>query len=137
MTQDPARPAHPLIGARDALGHAEIDADHLEIGDAWLAAVECKTLALPFHVARLAKVMQTHFDHEASLVEATGVPFCWCHHNQHAAMLAICREALAICERDPRKARRLLRKELSGRIRRHIGTMDQVAVLIINAAAPA
>jgi hemerythrin len=137
MTEHLPSPTRPLIGSRDALGHREIDADHLAISDAWLAAMRCKAVALPFHVARLARVMQRHFDHEAELVEATGVPFCWCHHNEHEAMLAICREARATCEREPHKARRLLRTELSAQVRRHVATMDQVAVLIINTAAPA
>ena len=127
----------PLIGTRDALGHAEIDAEHAAIGEAWLAAMHCRMVALPFHVARLAKVMRQHFDHEARLVEAAGTPFCWCHHNEHEAMLAVCGEALATSEHDPRKARALLRDELSRRVRGHIATMDQIAVLIINSAAPA
>jgi hemerythrin len=137
MTPTVSRSPLPLIRARDALGHAVIDADHAAIGDAWLAAMQCDLIALPFHVARLTKLMRTHFDHETELVEAVGVPFCWCHHNEHEAMLAICGEALSLSERDPRKARRLLRSQLSRRIRQHVGTMDQVAVLIINTAAPA
>ena len=137
MTENLPGPTRPLIRSGDALGHQEIDADHLAISDAWLAAMRCAAVALPFHVARLARVMQRHFDHEASLVEATGVPFCWCHHNEHEAMLAVCREALSTCERDPRAARQLLRTRLSGQIRQHVATMDQVAVLIINSAAPA
>ena len=86
---------------------SEIDAEHAAIGEAWLATMRCRVVALPFHVARLAKVMRQHFDHEARLVEAAGTPFCWCHHNEHEAMLAVCGEALSTAEHDPRKARAL------------------------------
>jgi hemerythrin len=132
MTPAASRPPRPLLGARDRLGHDVIDADHAAIGDAWLAAMQCNAIALPFHVARLAKLMRSHFEREAALVEAVGVPFCWCHRDEHDAMLAICRDAFALCERDPRKARGLLRSQLSRRMRAHIGTMDQIAVLVIN-----
>jgi hemerythrin len=134
MALELSRPARPLIGASYALGHPAIDDEHFAIGDAWLAAMRCDIIALPFLVARLRKLMRAHFTHEATLVEAVGVPFCWCHHNEHEAMLAVCGEAFSLSERDPRKARRLLRHELRRQLRGHIVTMDQVAVLIINTA---
>jgi hemerythrin len=137
MTLTLSRTPRPLIGARDVLGHDAIDADHAAIGNAWLAAMQCNITALPFHVARLAKLMRTHFDREAKLVEAVGVPFCWCHRSEHDAMLATCRDAFALSERAPRKARGLLRSHLSRSLRSHIGTMDQIAVIIINTARPA
>jgi len=54
MTLTVPRTRRPLIGARDMLGHDAIDADHAAIGHAWLAAMQCNIIALPFHVARLA-----------------------------------------------------------------------------------
>jgi hemerythrin len=123
-----------LIRSRDALGHKEIDADHIAISEAWLAAMRCRAVALPFHVARLIKIMRDHFDREMRLVEAAGVPCCWCHHNEHTAMLALTQAAFELSEHDPRRARSLLRTELAPRIRRHVATADQVAVLIINTA---
>jgi hemerythrin len=137
MTSEACCRARPLISRRDALGHHEIDADHVAISDAWVAAMRCKAVALPFHVARLAKVMRDHFEREIRLVEAAGVQCCWCHQNEHAGMLAVCHAAFALSEHAPRKARQLLRKELAQRIRRHVATTDQIAVLIINTAAPA
>jgi hypothetical protein len=46
-------------------------------------------------------------------------------------------DSFALSERAPRKARGLLRSHLSRSLRSHIGTMDQIAVIIINTARPA
>ena len=135
MTSHSPCRARPLISRRDTLGHQDIDADHVAISDAWLAAMRCAAISLPFHVARLAKVMREHFDREIRLVEAAGVQCCWCHQNEHTAMLAICHAALGLSEHEPRKARQLLRTELARRIRRHVATTDQIAVMIINTAS--
>jgi hemerythrin len=99
--------------------------------------MRCKAIALPLHVARLARVMRDHFEREIRLVEAAGVQCCWCHQNEHSAMLAVCHAAFGMSEHEPRKARQLLRTELARRIRRHVTTTDQIAVLIINTAVPA
>jgi hemerythrin len=124
-----------LIGNSHALGHAAIDADHFAIADCWLAAMRCAPVALPFHIARLRRLMRRHFEHEAALVEATGTPFCRFHRREHEAMLALCDDAYALADRNWRKARALLRDKLPAAVRGHVISMDQVAVLVINTAA--
>jgi hemerythrin len=127
--------ARPLIGPRHALGHAAIDVDHFAIAEAWAAVMHSAPIALPLRIARLRKVMRTHFDNEAALVEAAGTAFCRCHRQEHDEMIAICDEALAQSERKPRTARSILRRALPPIVRGHIDSMDQIAVLIINSAA--
>ena len=123
----------PLIGARHALGHTDIDAEHFAIADCWKAATHCEPIALPFLVARLRRAMRTHFTHEAALVEAVGTHFCSCHRDEHDVMLELCEEAYGLAERDIRASRARLRK-LPRLFREHIVVMDQIAVLIIHDA---
>lgn len=132
VTTDRAAPA--LIGRRHALGHAEIDADHFAIADAWGRAMQCAPIALPFHVARLRKLMRGHFDNEAALVEAAGTEFCVCHRREHDTMLALCDDVYALSERNPGRARSLLRRRMPPLVRAHIDGMDQITVLIIGRA---
>jgi hypothetical protein len=125
----------PLIGHKHALGHAQIDSEHFAIADWWMKATLCRPIALPFHIAGLRKTMRSHFSREAGLVEATGMPFCLGHQREHETMLALCDEAYELSGRHQRAARALLRQKLPRLMRDHINSMDQVAVLIIRAAA--
>lgn len=124
----------PLLNARHALGHTEIDKDHFAIADSWLAAMNCRPLSLPFHVARMRKLTRRHFAREVMLLEAARRPFCPCHRREHDTMLAMCDEIYALSEKDVRAARSLLRK-LSVIMREHVIGMDQIAVLMINTSA--
>jgi hypothetical protein len=124
----------PLIGKRHALGHAQIDADHLAIASWWMRLTQCAPISLPFHIAGMRKAMRDHFGREAALVEAAGTRFCHCHRNEHSALLELCDDAYALSERNLRSARSLLLRKLPRLMRTHIDTMDQIAVLEIRAA---
>lgn len=127
----------PLIGPKHALGHAQIDADHSAIADAWLRAVSCEPIQFPFLIARLRKLMQTHFDNEARLMQSAGGTLCACHRNEHRAMLGLCDQAAALSPDKWRRAQSLLRRRLPRMMRSHIACMDQIAVLFINAGSGA
>ena len=125
----------PLIGKNHTLGHAQIDSDHFAIADWWMKVTLCQPLALPFHIAGLRKTMRSHFSREAALVEAAGTPMCCDHQREHDTMLELCDDAYELSARSLRKARALLRDKLPRLMRDHINSMDQIAVLIIRAAA--
>jgi hemerythrin len=124
---------HPLIGPRHVLGHASIDADHLAIADAWLRAVSCQPIQLPFLIARLRKLMKVHFDNEAALMHLAGGALCDCHRAEHQALLRLCDQAAAASSNNWRSAQSLLRRRFAKMMRNHIACMDQIAVLFINA----
>ena len=128
------RISRPLIGKNHTLGHIQIDADHFAIADWWMKAMLCEPVALPFHIAALRKTMRSHFCREATLVETTGTPFCYCHRREHNVMLELCDDAYDLSARSLRAARTLLRNKLPRLMRDHINSMDQIAVLIIRAA---
>lgn len=125
----------PLIGPKHALGHVLIDADHSAIADAWLRAVSCEPIQFPFLIARLRKLMKTHFDNEARLMQSAGGTLCACHRSEHGAMLKICDQAAALSPDNLRRAQSLLRNRLPRMMRSHIACMDQIAVLFINAGS--
>jgi hemerythrin len=100
-----------------------------------MKAMLSEPIALPFHVAALRKKMRDHFSREAALVEAAGTPMCCDHRNEHDGMLDLCDRAFALSGRNPRAARALLRSRLPRMMRDHINSMDQIAVLILRAAA--
>lgn len=125
----------PLIGKKHALGHSEIDSDHFAIADWWMKVTLCEPVALPFHIAGLRRMMRNHFSREAALVEAAGAPFCCAHRCEHDTMLELCDDAYELSARSLRAARALLRNKLPRLMRDHINSMDQIAVLIIRAAA--
>ena len=124
-----------LIGKGDVLGHPIIDADHFAIAACWQSATVATPIALPLHIARLRRLIRSHFDREAALVEASGATFCHCHRREHAAILALCNEAYALAEKNWKGARALLRAPLRRLVRDHVASMDQLAVLMINSAA--
>ena len=121
-----------LIGRLHLLGHALIDADHLAIADWWLRTVNCEPIQFVFFVARLRKLMQQHFDHEATLMEEAGGQMCRCHDQEHQRLLALCDRARALGRSHWPKARSLLRTQLPRLVREHIICMDQLTVLFIN-----
>lgn len=122
-----------LIGDRHRLGHSTIDSDHFAIGGEWLRAMRAEPAALPLHIARLRKLMRRHFESEAALVEEAGVRFCECHRQEHNAMLDVCDDAYFLARRNW-KASQMRLRELPKLVRNHIICMDQIAVLIIDAA---
>ena len=129
--------AGPLLGRQHTLGHEVIDADHRAIADWWLRAVNCEPIQLAFFVARLKKLMRDHFDHEAVLMEWAGGRLCECHRREHQMLLDLCDRVTALSPHNWRKARSLLRTQLPRLVREHIISMDQLAVLFIDANGPA
>jgi hypothetical protein len=125
----------PLIGKRHALGHHQIDTDHLAIASWWMRVTQCAPVSLPFHILGLRKVMRDHFARETALVEAAGTHFCACHQNEHGVLLELCDDAYALTRHNLRAARSLLRTRMPRLMRDHINIMDQIAVLIIREAA--
>ena len=126
------RGVRPLIGRQHVLGHAMIDADHLAIADWWLRTVNCEPIQFEFFVARLRRLMQRHFDHEAMLMEEAGGRMCACHDHEHQMLLALCDRAWALGPAHWPRARSLLRTRLPRLVREHIICMDQLTVLFIN-----
>ena len=124
--------ARPLIGRHHLLGHAVIDADHLAIAEWWLRTVDCEPIQFEFFVARLKRLMQQHFDHEATLLEEAGGRMCGCHDREHQMLLALCDRARALGGAHWPRARSLLRTRLPRLVREHIIYMDQLTVLFIN-----
>jgi len=126
------RAIRPLIGRRHALGHDVIDTDHFAIANWWLRTVECEPIQFAFFVARLKKLMRSHFDHEALLMQEAGGRMCDCHSDEHQTLLALCDQASALGRSHWKKAQSLLRTELPKLVREHIISMDQFTVLFIN-----
>jgi hemerythrin len=126
------RDVRPLIGRLHLLGHEVIDADHLAIADWWFRTVNCEPIQFEFFVARLKKLMQRHFDHEAMLMEEAGGRMCRCHNQEHEMLLALCDRARALGRSHWPRARSLLRTHLPRLVREHIICMDQLTVLFIN-----
>jgi hemerythrin len=122
----------PLIGRRYELGHERIDSDHKEIADWWLRIVNCEPIQYPFYIARLKKLMRSHFDHEAALLAGAGSALCDCHHQEHQALLDLCDQAIALSRADWRRSQLILRNRLPKLVREHIISMDQFAVLYLN-----
>jgi hemerythrin len=122
----------PLIGRQHTLGHDVIDSDHIAIADWWLRAVNCEQIQCAFFIARLRKLMQDHFHHEAALMQGAGGRLCDCHRREHRMLLDVCDRAIALGRHNWQKAQTLLRRELPGLMREHIICTDQLAVLFIN-----
>lgn len=121
----------PLIDERHMLGHDVIDGDHMAIADGWLRAVNCEPIQFPFLIARLKKLMRSHFDHEAALMFSSGGMLCKCHREEHLTLLDLCDQAAALNEKDWRRTQSLLRNRFLKLVREHIVGMDQIAVLFI------
>ena len=121
----------PLIGRQYALGHDGIDSDHFAIADWWLRTVTCEPIQFAFFVARLTKLMQMHFDHEALLMQEAGSQMCECHRQEHRVLLSLCDQATALGRAHLKTARSLLRTKFPKLIREHIISMDQLTVLFI------
>jgi len=122
----------PLIGRQHALGHNAIDLGHQGIADWWARAAQCEPIQLPFFMARLKKLMRSHFDDEARLMQTAGGALCRCHDEEHQTLLDLCDHVDALSDRNWRKARALLRKDFPRLVRDHIMCMDSLAVLFIN-----
>ncbi|HEY1364063.1 MAG TPA: hypothetical protein VGF60_17615 [Xanthobacteraceae bacterium] len=122
----------PLIGVQHRLGHVLIDSDHKEIADWWLRAVNCDQLQSAFFIARLKRLMRSHFDHEALLMQWAGGRLCECHKREHQLLLDVCDRAGALSRHNWPKAQSLLRSEMPKLVREHIISMDQLTVLFIN-----
>ena len=127
-----SRILRPLIGRQHTLGHEDIDSELTTIANWWLRVVECEPIQFPFFIARLAKLMRNHFDHEAELMERAGGALCECHRREHRMILALCEQANALSTQDCRKAQSLLRNQLPGLVRDHIDCTDQLVVMFIN-----
>jgi len=127
-----AQQANPLIKPRYMLGHDVIDCDHIAIAKSWFHAAHCEFIQFPFFVARLKKLMQGHFDHEAALMGMAGGSLCCCHRREHQALLEFCDEAAALNQRDPKRASALLRDKFPRLFRTHIIESDSLAVLFIH-----
>jgi len=128
--------ARRLIGVRHTLGHELIDAGNAAISDCWLRAAHCDPIELPFQTARLRKLMRIQFDREAALIEAIEEELCWCHRREHQALMGLCDEAHDLSGHAWKRARKLLRGDFARQFRNHVVCMDQVTVVMINAASP-
>jgi hemerythrin len=116
----------------ERLGHDAIDADHVEISDCWFQAVNCKPIQFPFLIARLKKLMASHFTREDAIMTHAVSSLCACHRHEHEMFLGLCDRAARISKFDWRAAQRLLRDEFPKRAREHIICMDQMLVLHFN-----
>jgi hemerythrin len=123
----------PLLGKGYILGHAAIDLDHRDIAECWEGAADCEPIELPFFLARLKRSMRRHFDREAALMLQAGGHLCECHQREHRTLLGLCDQAMAVTDRNWRRARSLLRNDLAKLVRAHVVSMDQIAVLFIRA----
>lgn len=121
-----------MIGRQYTLGHDVIDTDHFAIADWWLRTVTCESIQFAFFMARLKKLMRTHFDHEALLMREAGSQMCECHSQEHRVLLALCDQATALGHTNLRTAQSLLRTKFPKLVREHIISMDQLTVLFIN-----
>jgi hemerythrin len=130
--QPTAARVRPLVGRQQTLGHQAIDSDHMAIGDWWLRTIRCEPVQFAFFLARLKKLMGTHFDHEAALLQEAGGRMCACHSREHRMLLALCDQAGALSQSHWKKAQSLLRIDLARLLREHIIAMDQLVVLFIN-----
>jgi hemerythrin len=128
-----SRTARPLIGRQHTLGHVAIDRDHTAIADWWLRAVSCEPIQSAFFIARLKKLMRDHFERETKLMEWAGGRLCECHAREHRMLLDLCDQATVLSGCNWGMARSLLRTKLPKLVREHIISMDQLAVLFINA----
>src|SRR5262245_23064617 len=126
------RGIRPLLGRQHEVGHDTIDFDHYAMAHCWSQAVTCEQLQFPFFIARLKKLMRTHFDHEAALMERAGGQLCECHRREHRMLLDVCEQAAAPGRQNWRKAQSLLRCRLPKLVRAHVDSMDQIAALLIN-----
>jgi hemerythrin len=123
----------PLISERHLLGHEWIDRDLRAIADGWFRAVTCEPTQFQFFLARMKKLMRSHFDHEATLMRSSGGMLCECHHNEHRMLIDLCDQAYASSHKNWPRTQSLLRNRFPRLIRSHIAGMDQVAVLFIDA----
>src|SRR5271157_105001 len=95
----------PLIGVRNMLGHEIIDSDNVAISNCWLRAAYCDSIELPFQIARLRKLLQTHFNHEAALIEAIAEKLCVAHRQEHQSLLDLCDESYLLSGQIWKRAR--------------------------------
>ena len=126
------RGVRPLIGRQHLLGHGVIDSDHQAIADWWLQTVSCEPSQFAFFLARLKKLMRTHFDHEVELMEEAGGRMCNCHGHEHQMLLSLCDQANGLSRFNWKKARSLLRTKPPKLVREHNISRDQLTVLFIN-----
>ena len=119
----------------ERLGHDAIDADHQDIANCWFTAVNCPPLQFQFQIARLKKLMRSHFAREAAIMAHYDSALCACHEQDHNALLDSCNRAAQLSHHDWRKAQHLLRHEFPKMVRDHIICMDQMLVLFINTSS--
>ena len=126
-----SRITQPLIDRRHRLGHDAIDSDHAALSACWVDAVNCRPIEFPLRLARLKKLMARHFEHESALLVQKGQALCRYHHVEHRMLLELCDQIAACHGRDRQQAQSLLRNQFAERVREHIVTMDQCAVLLM------
>lgn len=126
------RPVRPLLGRQHALGHGVIDSDHLAIADWWQQTVGCEPIQFAFFIARLKKLMRTHFEQEARLIREAGGEMCACHRHEHQMLLELCDQAGALGRSHWTKTQSLLRTKFPKLVREHIISMDLFTVMFIN-----
>jgi hemerythrin len=119
------------------LGHEAIDIDHLAIADCWLQAATCEQIQFAFLIARLKKLMRTHFDREVALMARAGGRLCECHRQEHRELLELCDRADMLSRSNWPHAQALLRNKFPKMVREHIICMDQLAVLFIHTSSGA
>jgi hemerythrin len=76
--------------------------------------------------------MTHHFEHEVELLAEAGRGICARHRAEHISLLEICSDALVLYDHDWRKTQSLLRNTFAKKVREHITSMDQCAVLMIH-----
>jgi hypothetical protein len=127
------RIVRPLIGERHFLGHEWIDRDLRAIADGWLSAVTCERIAFPFFLARMQRLMLSHFEREAELMRLSGGALCECHRNEHRMLIDVCDRARTSGIENWPRTQSLLRNRFPKLFRDHVAGMDQIAVLFIDA----
>jgi hypothetical protein len=123
----------PLLSERHLLGHDWIDRDLRAIAAGWLSVVTCEPIQFPFFIARMKKLMTSHFEREASLMRSSGGSLCECHHHEHRMLIDACNQAYTYSVSNWRRTQALLRNRFPKLIRNHVAGMDQIAVLFIDA----
>jgi hemerythrin len=89
----------------------------LRIGGFKRSAVELPQFT--FFLARLEKLMRTHFDHEVELMEEAAGRMCNCNGHKHQMLLSLYDQASGLSRFNWKKTRSLPRTKLPKLVREH------------------
>lgn len=113
-------------------GHDAMDADHKAIVECCNEIANCTVVQLPFFTRRLRSLLRKHFRNEERFVKEAGSTLCGCHQRDHQGILRISQRAVELSERDPKRATRLIKRDLVRTLRVHIAYRDQIVALRLN-----